>query len=175
MIPFPDKKYDVIACDPPWNIKKITTKMRPNQVNMDYDLMSVEEIRQLPIHSLANDNSWLFLWTIQKYLYESKSIIEGWGFKYLATGSWEKTYGKSAGMPLYGFRWNVEFILVGYTGKIDALPKRKLIPLGFPAENIRHSQKPDRFYDMVAPLGDKRIDLFARRKRDGWDAWGNEV
>jgi len=80
-----------------------------------------------------------------------------------------------AGMPLYGFRWNAEFILVGTKGKKDMFPKTKLIPAVFQAENIRHSQKPDRFYKMIEPLGEPRIDIFARTKRDKWDVWGNEV
>ena len=78
-------------------------------------------------------------------------------------------------MALYGFRWNAEFILVGTMGKKDMFPKSKLIPAVFQAENIRHSQKPDRFYKLIEPLGENRIDIFARNKRDGWDVWGNEV
>jgi len=170
-----DKKYDLIVVDPPWPLKKLTHKSRPNQVGFDYPTLSIDEIKQLPIDRICKDNCWLFLWTIQKYLFDSKSILENWGFNFLATGTWEKTYGRSSGMPLYGFRWNVEFILIGYRNKPDLWPKRKLIPLAFQAENIRHSQKPDIFYDMVMPLGQDRIDIFARKRRDGWDSWGNEV
>ncbi|MBW1812089.1 MAG: hypothetical protein JRJ39_00075 [Deltaproteobacteria bacterium] len=50
-----------------------------------------------------------------------------------------------------------------------------IIPAVFSAENIRHSQKPSRFYKMIEPLGENRIDIFARQKREGWDVWGNEV
>lgn len=52
---------------------------------------------------------------------------------------------------------------------------KKLIPAVFQAENIRHSQKPDKFYELIKGLGEKRLDMFARTKRDGWDVWGNEV
>jgi len=40
-----------------------------------------------------------------------------------------------------------------------------------------HSQKPDEARDKILELmGDlPRIELFARRKTDGWDVWGNEV
>lgn len=169
------KLYDVLVIDPPWQVKKITHKERPNQVEMDYPMMSLEEIKALPVGGVASDDSWCFLWTTQKYLFESKAVIEGWGFKHLLTMVWEKTYGRSAGMPLFGFRWNGEFILVGYKGKKQMWPKAALIPAVFSAENIRHSQKPDRFYKMIEPLGKNRVDLFARKKRDGWDVWGNEV
>lgn len=169
------KKYQIIVIDPPWELKKITRKARPNQVEMDYPMMSLDEISKLPIGNLADDNCWCFLWVIQKYLYDSKRILEGWGFNLLLTMVWEKTYGRSAGMPLYGFQWNGEFILVGYKNKPDMWPKRPLIPAVFSAENIRHSQKPDRFYKMIEPLGENRIDIFARQRIDGWDVYGNEV
>lgn len=175
LIPFPRKKYQVIVIDPPWPIKKLIHKARPNQITMDYSTMSVEQIKNLPIATLADEYCWCFLWTIQKFLFDSKSILKQWGFNYLLTMVWEKTYGRSAGMPLYGFRWNGEFILVGYKQKPDLWPKRSLIPVVFQAENIKHSIKPNKFYKMITPLGKSRIDLFARKKREGWDVWGNEV
>jgi len=175
MIPFPQKKYDLIVIDPPWPLKKITHKERPNQTNMDYPMMKIDEIKSLPIQDISSNNSLCFLWTVQKYLYETKTILENYGFNLLLTMVWEKTYGKSAGMPLFGFRWNAEFILVGYKNKPEMWPKRKLIPAVFQAENIRHSQKPDKFYELIEPLGKNRIDIFARKERHGWDVWGNEV
>lgn len=168
-------EYQIIVVDPPWEVKKITHKERPKQVDMDYPMMSLDEIQSLPIGSLASDNSWCFLWTTQKYLFSSKSIIESWGFNLLLTMVWEKTYGRSAGMPLFGFRWNGEFILTGYKGKKEMWPKRSLIPAVFSAENIRHSHKPDKFYKMIEPLGDRRLDIFSREKREGWDCIGNEI
>tara|TARA_R100001509_G_scaffold80283_1_gene45113 strand:- start:682 stop:1113 length:432 start_codon:yes stop_codon:yes gene_type:complete len=143
---------------------------------MDYPIMELEQIKKMPIKSLAKDNCWVFLWNIQKYIFESKSILENWGFKYLCMGAWEKTFGKSSGQPMFGFRWNAEFIAIGYNNTPDFWCKgKKLIPLIFQAENIRHSQKPDKFYEMIEPLGNDRIDIFARQKRKGWDVWGNEV
>ena len=40
-----------------------------------------------------------------------------------------------------------------------------------------HSKKPDVVRDLIVELfGDRpRIELFARQRADGWDAWGNEV
>ena len=172
---FPDKKYDVIVVDPPWTIQKLTHKARPNQIDMDYDVMTLDEIKNLDVMGIAKDSCWGFLWTTQKYLFESKEVLEHWGFKYLVMGVWEKTFGISAGMPLYGFRWNAEFIAIGYNKKPKLWKERKLIPLAFQAENIRHSKKPDRFYELVSPLGRDRIDVFARSRRSGWDVWGKEV
>ena len=167
--------YNVIVVDPPWPIKKIRSKMRPNQKTMDYPLLSIPAIKALRIFDLASPDSWVFLWTPQKFLYTAKSVLLNWGFKYLITGSWLKEYGRSAGMPLYGFRWNLDFYLVGYKGKKNLWPKKPLIPLGFRAANIRHSEKPDLFYKNLEILPGPRIDLFSRKVRLGWDCWGNEV
>jgi N6-adenosine-specific RNA methylase IME4 len=167
--------YNLIVIDPPWPIKKLTHKARPNQTKMDYKTMSLENIAQLPIKGLAEEKSLVFLWTTQKYLCNALDILEYWGFSRLLTMVWEKTYGRSAGMPLYGFRWNAEFILVGYNKAPETWPKRKLIPAVFQAENIRHSQKPDKFYELIEPFGDKRLDMFARKEREGWDVFGDEI
>jgi len=169
------KRYNVIVIDPPWQVKKLKNKLRPNQINMDYPTMSIDEIKLLDIKHISEDNCYCFLWTTQKFLWQSKDILENWGFNHLCTMVWEKTYGRSSGMALYGFRWNAEFILVGTKGKKDMFPKKKLIPLVFQAENIRHSQKPNKFYELIKDLGDKRIDIFAREKKEGWDVYGNEV
>ena len=170
------QKYKCIVADPPWEVRKIARHRRPNQVCMDYPTMTVGEIAQLPIRSLADEECWLFLWTTQKYLFDARGVLCAWGFNYLCTGTWEKTFGRSAGMPLFGFLWNIEFYLIGYKRKPELWPSRKLIPLAFSAENVRHSQKPEIFQDRIESMTPgPYLELFARRRRPGWDAWGNEV
>ena len=170
------KKYSVIVADPPWKINKIKRKVRPNQVDMDYPMMSLKEISELPINQIADDKCTLFLWTIDKYLFDSKKILEGWGFKYHLTMTWDKTNG----LAIYGFIRQTEFILVGFKGKHDPYPKRKTIRTSFTAKSTYHSEKPDEFYRMLDVLDGNRIDIFARKNRISlfgkkWDVWGNEV
>ena len=67
---FPNKKYDVIVIDPPWKIKKVTHKTRPNQVKMDYPLMELDKIKQMPIKKFGKrqmlgfslDNTKILIW-----------------------------------------------------------------------------------------------------------------
>lgn len=165
------KKYDVIVIDPPWNISKIKRRVRPNQKEMDYKTMTMEEIKQMPIKSIAKDNSTIFLWIIDKYLYEANSILEGWGFSYHVTLAWNK----GNGMCLYGFHRITEYVVVGFSGKHEAYPRRKTIPTSFIGKSERHSSKPDSFYNYLDVLTGEKIDMFARKKRIGWDVWGNEV
>lgn len=171
MILFPNKKYRVIVADPPWTITKTKRRVRPNQIEMDYPMMSLDEIKALPVEALAAEPCTLFLWTIDKYLYRSREVLESWGFNYHLTMAWDKTNGLS----LYGFNRRTEFILVGLRGKHDAYPRRPTIRTSFSAKSLRHSQKPDEFYTMLSILEGQKIDLFARAPRPGWDVWGNEV
>lgn len=164
-------KYKVIVVDPPWEIKKIKRKVRPNQKEMDYPTMSYGELWNLSIKDLADNNSVCFLWTIQKYLPLSFDLLHKWGFKYQRTITWDK----GNGLCLFGFHHRTEFVVFGYRGRLDMYPHRKAFPTLFFAKSKRHSEKPDIFYDMAKVFGDKRIDLFARKKRDGWDVWGNEI
>lgn len=59
------KKYQIIYADPPWEIKKIQRKSRPNQKTMDYPTMDLEKIKSLPVGSISEENSVCFMWTIQ--------------------------------------------------------------------------------------------------------------
>ena len=174
-ITIPPLGFDVVVIDPPWPVKKITRQKRPNQKSMDYVIMSLEDIKNLPIKPLVSESGWIFLWTTQKFLFDAKEVMEGWGIKLLNVMVWEKTYGVSNGMPLFGFRYNAEFVLVGYINKPPLWPARKLIPLVFQGKNTKHSKKPDEFYELISGLGATRLDVFARNLREGWTVWGNEV
>ena len=164
-------KFDVILADPPWPVKKIQRRVRPNQVEMDYPTMTVEEISWMPISSIAADNATLWLWTTQRFLPEAFGVMSMWGFKYQRTVTWDK----GNGMCLFGFHHRTEFLLFGYKGKINMYPRRKAFPTMVAAKSPRHSQKPAVFYELIAPFGETRIELFARQRVDGWAAWGNEV
>ena len=175
---FPTKQYDLIVIDPPWKYPKKSITML-NVINKvwPYKTISVEEIASLPIKSICHDKTIIFLWTTQKYLFECKDIIEEWGFEYVLCMTWEKTYGKSNGVPMKGFKFNSEFIVVGSVHKINPISKKgiKLIPCSVEAPNLGHSIKPQEFYTMIESLGESRIDLFARKEREGWDVWGDQV
>ena len=170
-IPFPNRKYNVIYADPPWDVKKIKRKVRPNQVKMDYPTMTLDEIKALPVGDIADEHSTLWLWTTHAYLPKSFEVMSEWGFRYQRTITWDK----SNGLCLFGFHHRTEFLLFGYKGKIDMYPKRKAFPTLVQEKSPRHSEKPHIFRELISPFGEKRIELFARKTVDGWDAWGNEV
>lgn len=72
----------------------------------------------------------------------------------------------------------------GQCGNLSACYQRETAPKFQPRVHqflispIRgHSQKPEEAREKIVELmGDlPRVELFAREKTEGWDAWGNEV
>tara|TARA_R110000765_G_scaffold3876_5_gene12200 strand:- start:468 stop:1013 length:546 start_codon:yes stop_codon:yes gene_type:complete len=181
MIPFPDKKYNIIYADPPWLFKswaKKGTISVKNALN-HYSCMGIEDIKVLPVSEIADDNCLLFIWVTYPLLQEGLDTIKSWGFTYKTCGfNWVKK-NKKADSFFWGLgywtRANSELCLIATKGK----PKRVSMSVHqIVYERIReHSRKPDCVRDKIIQLcGDlPRIELFARNKTEKWDCWGNEV
>lgn len=181
-VEIPDGGFKTIVADPPWKYSKWgAASVAPRgsaykpagSTPMPYKTMSVQEIRQLPVRSLAADNCELYLWTTQKYLPDSFSVIEAWGFKYCQTLTWVKTPKGTGQGGMYCP--TTEFLLLARIGR---MPKKKRCDTTWfhIKRPMRHSQKPEVFQDLIEMQTDgPRIELFARRVRDGWTVWGNEV
>jgi len=152
----------------------VPTRRRPNtKTKLDYPTMSMDEIKSIPMDQIANVGCHVYCWTTNKYLRETFNVLESWNVNYHLTLVWTKHNGMT---PNFAYKFATEFCLLGFYKKPDLWIKGKpLIPLVFQAENIKHSKKPDKFYQMIEPLGKDRIDIFARNKRQGWDVIGNEV
>lgn len=164
------KRYDTIYADPPWPVKKTRRACRPNQVDMDYPTMSVEDISNLRVADIVSQDVTLWLWTTHAFLPEAFGVMDSWGFRYQRTITWDK----ANGMRLFGFHHRTEFLLFGYSGKLPMYPKRKAFPTCISAKSNRHSHKPHIFRELIEPFGHTRIELFARENAEGWDAWGND-
>ena len=103
-----DKKYKIIYADPPWKQSKGGKKsVRKNSSGkpLDYQTISLEEIEEhlRQATSLTTENSVLFLWTIDKYLFEAQKIAEKLGYKLHARMIWNKVTGIPAAFTIrYG-------------------------------------------------------------------------
>ena len=168
----PQDKYRCIVIDPPWPVQKIEREERPNQgISLDYPTMTLEEIESLPVRGLAyQDGCHLYLWVTQKLLPVGLSLIESWGFRYQCLMTWVKP----TGMTPYSWMYNTEHVIFARCGNLQLT--RMGIKLSFDAPVQGHSKKPDIFYSNVAAASpEKRLEMFARQQRDGFDVWGNEV
>ena len=78
-----DRKYDIIYADPPW---KYDDSNCQGAAEKQYNTMSIEELRKLPVENLAAKDCVLFLWATYPKLKEALELIEAWGFKYKTIG-----------------------------------------------------------------------------------------
>ena len=174
-----NSKYKVIYADPPWHFRSYSKKGEGRNATQHYDCMSISDICKLPVGDLSDDNCTLLMWAVDPMLPEALEVIKAWGFKYKTVGfTWAKQNKNYLGMFTglgYWTRSNPEMCLLATKGKPKRISKsvRQLIH----APRREHSRKPDRIrHDIVNLCGDlSRIELFARQKFDGWDAWGNEI
>lgn len=144
-----------------------------------YPTMRLEDIQNLPINSIADKDCALFMWTTIPLLKDSFSVLESWGFEYKTVAFvWIKQNKKSDSLFWglgYWTRANAELCILATKGH----PKRKSAKVHqvIMSKIEEHSKKPDETRNRIVELmGDlPRIELFARQKADGWDAWGNEI
>lgn len=175
-------KYDLIVADPPWKqAKGGKKKVRTNSSckPLDYPVCSLDEIKEhlrQATSLVRGENSILFLWTIDKYLFEAQQIAEELGYKLHARMIWNKVTGIPAAFTV---RYGHEYLLYMYRGKLTpvATEERGKIHTVFTEQVKRHSQKPEISYEIINRLYPdlKKLELYARRERDGFDVWGNEV
>lgn len=177
---FLEKKYSIIYADPPWQFtnKKTGGSMKSGSA-AQYDVMTLEDMKRLPISNIAADDCVLVMWWVGSQPREALELMESWGFtlKTFTGFVWEKLTKKN--LPFFGMgfwtRAGAECALIATKGN----PK----PVSHSVRSVRraavgkHSEKPAEFrHDVVNLCGDvPRIELFARESAGGWDVWGNEV
>ncbi len=184
--------YQCIVADPPWDYKTPgqigkTLDHRPNRDKGEskhgagsvarYGAMTMQELMALPIADLAAENAHLYLWTTNAFMEQAYPLARAWGFEPKTILTWTKTR-KSDGQPSmkmgYYYRGATEHVLFCVRGSLRL--QGLAAPTAIFAERLKHSQKPEEFYSMVeAQTPGPRLELFSRKLRAGWRAWGNEV
>lgn len=164
--------FNVLYADPPWRYEHSKTDNR--QIENHYPTMALDEICELPVNDIATDDAVLFLWATSPKLAESMRVIESWKFTYRTCMVWDK---ERIGMGYYA-RQQHELLLIATRGSLP-VPE----PSNRPASVIRserdekHSAKPCEFYEIIERMYPEypKVELFARARRDGWSAWGNQA
>ena len=175
----PEGGYSVVLADPPWAYRVWSKQGAGRSAESHYPTMRLEEICALPVGDITAKDSALFMWATFPNLPDAFKVIEAWGFRYATVAfCWVKRNKKSPGFFVGMGHWtraNAEICLLATKGHPKRVSKSVRQIIDTPIE--RHSQKPDEARQRIVELmGDvPRIELFARERADGWDAWGNEV
>lgn len=169
--------YKTIVADPPWpetgggRIKR--------GADAHYPLLPIKEIEKMAdlVQSLCDpEGCHLYLWATNNYLHDALHVMEAWGFRYITCLTWAKD---RMGLGQY-FRGLTEHCLFGVRGNLPYRTRedgmraqgRTLIT----AAKQEHSHKPDALMDYAELVSHPpRIEMFARRRRFGWDVWGDQV
>ena len=173
----PDKKYGVILADPEWKHVPWSDQGLLKAADNHYPTTGTDEICARPVHTIAADDCALFLWGTVPMLPDALRVIAAWGFTYRSHVMWRKGYpGAQQGMG-YWFRINHEILFVGTRGNIPCPAPGENWGSVIDAEVRGHSVKPEWQYELIEAYFPNlpKIELNARRARDGWDAWGLEA
>ena len=98
---FPDKKYNIIYADPPWNFKNYSNKTSNSNVNQHYQTMSMQEIKNLPVQDIADKDCILFMWCTDPLLPKQLEVVDAWGFTYKTVGFYWIKENKNQQKSLY--------------------------------------------------------------------------
>ena len=168
----PIGEFDVVCADPPWQYDNSGFS---DSAAAHYPTMSVEAIAALPTTDPTfpkfADACVLFLWATSPLLPAAGLVMAEWGFDYKACLVWVKDRAPGLGWWL---RTRHELLLVGARGSTTPIEKVDSV---IEAAVADHSRKPIEAYAAIDRMfpGVRRVEVFARAPRPGWDAWGNEV
>jgi N6-adenosine-specific RNA methylase IME4 len=189
----PRQHFGAILADPPWRFQTWDQRVAIPRVRSDgtksadvhYVTMAITDIAALPVSELATEDCCLFLWATWPNLLDAMQVITAWGFTYKTCGFfWAKAHANQLEMfqdhidPYMGLgywtRANSEPCLLATRGnpkRLNADVRQAIIE-----PRREHSRKPDCVYERIERLvAGPYLEIFARMRRRGWHAWGNEL
>lgn len=185
----PCKKYDIIYADPPWhyNGKIQFDKSSKDRESLDpakkifissasfkYPTVKTKDLMKIPIEQIAKDDCLLFMWSTNPHLAQAIDLGEAWGFEYKTVAFvWDKMNHNPGQYTLS----NCELCLVFKRGRIPKPRGARNIQQLVRSRRREHSMKPDEIRNKIAELFpvQEKIELFARVRTLGWDAWGLDI
>lgn len=170
--PLPAGRFGAILADPPWAFRTYGKKdVAPARGEQPYSVMSLDDIKALPVADVAAKDCLLFMWTVSHLQAPAFEVAAAWGFSPVSIAFiWDKG---RMGMG-YWTRQEAEVCHLFKRGK----PKRigKGVRSVIRAARREHSRKPDEQYERIEQLvAGPYLEMFARQARHGWSAWGDQV
>jgi len=185
----PEKKYDIIYADPPWDYggKMQFDKSGRKDVNIDwqnnifisaanfkYPTLKTSELKKIPIYEIAKDDSLLFMWVTNPHLAQGIELGQSWGFEYRTVAFvWDKM-NHNPGQYTMSY---CELCLLFKRGRIPTPRGSRNEKQLIRKPRSEHSEKPMEVLKAIERMfpTQERIELFARHKPEKWDVWGLDV
>jgi N6-adenosine-specific RNA methylase IME4 len=166
-------RYPIVYADPPWRYENPPIGASGRSIENHYPTMTLDEICALPVSEVGAEDALLYLWATAPKLAECMKVIASWGFDYRTNLVWDK---EIIGMG-YHARNQHELLLVAKRGEIPPPPAGTQPSSIYRERRGEHSAKPVFFHEMIEAAYPqlRKLELFQRQPRPGWDGWGNQV
>ena len=185
----PDTKYSIIYADPPWNYGGKMQFDKSSRVadnvswrkgifissaDFKYPTLKTKELKRIPIAEITCDDCLLFMWVTSPHLAQGIELGQAWGFEYKTVAF---VWNKMAHNPGQYTMSYCELCLVFKRGRIPRPRGTRNEKQLLNAHRGEHSVKPSEVRESIERMfpRQKRIELFARERLNGWDAWGLDV
>jgi N6-adenosine-specific RNA methylase IME4 len=142
LVPKPGK-YRTIVVDPAWEYDWLSLAGRAKP---GYAMQNLAELHELNLRQWAEDQCHLYCWTTNNFMYEASKLVEHWGFQHRTILTWVKP--APFGLGSY-FRNSTEHVIFATRGKTTTREAAASIPTHFESPRGEHSEKPERFYQIV--------------------------
>ena len=175
--------FRIVVADPAWLFCD-RLPGRSRGAEKQYRCMSTGNIMRFPLPPIA-DSALLLLWRVAAMPQEAIDVVRAWAFVPKAEIVWEKL--TKRGKPWFGMgryvRASHETCIVATRGrfKVSSRSVRSRFAAMVPTDEhgrYIHSAKPEAFFELIDDLvGDQgpRLELFARKRRDGWTQIGDQL
>lgn len=179
-LPTVDGNFKTVYADPPWQFQNRTGKVAPEHRRLDrYSTMTLDMIKALPVADHVAKDAHLYLWVPNALLPDGLDVMRAWGFRYVSNLIWAKRRKDGGpdgrGVGFY-FRNVTEILLFGVRGSMRTLPPARSQVNMVETRKREHSRKPDEFYPLIEACSPgPYLEMFARRARPGWFAFGDEA
>jgi N6-adenosine-specific RNA methylase IME4 len=167
-------QHRVLLVDCPWKYEQAQPSLSSSAAH--YPPMTIEQLCDLPVKPHTTKNAVMGFWVPAPLLYDApgpRDVIEAWGFTYKALIVWHKV------RPAGGFytQGDTELFLICTRG--SGTPD---VPDGLPSgvyverKDPEHSRKPDYFRRILMKhwTTGPYLELFGRRRAEGWSVYGND-
>jgi N6-adenosine-specific RNA methylase IME4 len=138
-------KFRTIVIDPAWEYDWLSLAGRAKP---GYAMQTHEQLLELDVRAWADEEAGchLYCWTTNNFMARACELVAHWGFQHRVVLTWVKP--APFGLGSY-FRNSTEQILFATLGNTTTRPAAASIPTHFEAPRGEHSEKPERFYEIV--------------------------